>query len=210
MKRILKNLHHVFRKKKRYMLLKETEWNQNILSWTYHSPAKSKLNWENEIRRGSILSQILFSRRTAKKHYLRFKIVCIKIFKKRINLCFFTFFFIKRSKNSFQKKIRFPGIAEFASFGMSWIRLGYFYKMSVYLFVFDKNFVASVTRKQIHKISCNFIFNYALAWIDIYKLLVTIIQQQLLSFGFPEFWGKTNFCLCCIESHKILHAKYTK
>ena len=73
----------------------------------------------------------------------------------------------------------------FTSFGMSWTRFDYFYKMClsvclVCLCVCDKNFVASVARELMNKISWNFIFSITPTYISVFQLLVEILQQMAL------------------------------
>ena len=72
-------------------------------------------------------------------------------------LDFFTFLYINKRKHRFRANFRLPVFDEFTRFGMSWTRFDYFWKMSICLCKGDKNFVVSVARKLLHRISWNFI-----------------------------------------------------
>ena len=79
----------------------------------------------------------------------------------------FIFFYISRKKYWFRANFWFPVFHGFTCFGMSWTRFDYFWKMSVCLSVCvsvclcvcDKNFVASVARELMNRISWNFVFS---------------------------------------------------
>ena len=73
-----------------------------------------------------------------------------------IEISFFIFFYINWIKYWFRKNFRFPVFDGFTRFRISWTRFDYFWKMSVCKCVCDKNFVASVSRELITKISLNF------------------------------------------------------
>ena len=58
------------------------------------------------------------------------------------------------------------------------MRFDYFWKISVC--VWDKNFVASLARELMNRISWNFMFSITPIWIIVYQLLVEIVQQVAL------------------------------
>ena len=93
---------------------------------------------------------------------------------------FITFFYVSWRKYWFRANFRFPVFDGFTRFGMSWTRFDYFWKMSVSLSVClcvcDKNFVASVARELMNRISWNFIFNITPTLISVYQHLVEIVQ----------------------------------
>ena len=100
--------------------------------------------------------------------FIIFKYAC----NDRKRILIFTFFYVSRRKYWFRANIRFLVFDGLTRFGMSWTRIDYFSKKSVY--VCDINFVASAARELMNRISWN--------------LILVSPQHKLVSFN---FWWKS-------------------
>ena len=120
------------------------------------------------------------------------------------NDLFFTLFYVSRRKYWLRANFRFLFLMDLR-FGMSWTRLDYFWKMSVSVFLYmcDKNFGASVAQELMNRISWKFIFRIIPTLISVWTFGGNHWTDGAAIKRFPDLSGCTDLGFYWMKLHKI-------